>query len=326
MHQIRWFIATLLVVLSSPTLAANVLVIASYDANNEWSNECITGIKTKLGNNHRVEIIYLDTKQLPKEQHQAAADKAWQTFVSQKPDIVLLGDDNAVGLLARRVVATNTPLVLYGVNDNPRMYFDNVQLPTGVVGVLERRLFTPLIRLIHQMVPLKHQRILVMFDDSTTTAAYIGNALRGNTTLRLGALQAEVKPIASYQEWQYTIRNAAKQYDAIVMENWYTLRDVASGNVVPEDEVLDWSGRNSTLPIFSTARYAVAPMRAVGAITISGIEHGEMAGQAALDILAQKTTEPLIITESDLYYFNQLALERFGLTLPAETAEIANFN
>ncbi|MBD1389699.1 hypothetical protein IC617_09680 [Neiella sp. HB171785] len=326
MNIIRCCLAMLLGLFIKPLMAANVLLIASYDADNEWSNQCIAGIESTIADQHQLKTIYLNTKRLPRSEHQDAAERAWQTFLQTKPDLVLLGDDNAVGLLAKRIAATNTPMVLYGVNDNPRMYFDDALLPDNVAVVLERRLFTPVARLIHQMVPLKHHRILVLFDQSTTSAAFIGNTLRGKTRLRLGSIQAEVLPITHYQQWQQEIINAPKEYDAIVMEHWYTLRDQVTGDIVPDDELLDWSGQHSQLPLFSSVPSSVGPKRAVAAITLSGELHGQVAAQAVLDILANRPVEQLQATETNTYYFSKQGLARFGLTVPDNIAQQAIFN
>ncbi|MBW8192893.1 hypothetical protein K0504_17800 [Neiella marina] len=322
----RRLFALLMVGVTSPVWAANILLIASYDQHNEWTKQCLQGIEQQLSNEHQLDVWYMDTKRLPRDQHQQSAAQAWQHFTATQPDLVMLADDNAVGLLAQKIAKTKTPVVFYGVNDNPRMYFENAQLPPHVHGVVERRSMPPFVRLIHQMVPLQHNKVLVMFDDSTTTAAYIGNSLRGETSPQLGMLKADIKPISTYQEWQATIRTASNSYDAIVMENWFTLRDAETQAIVPEEQVIDWSGAHSEIPIFTSQAHAVGPKKSVGAISVAGQKHGHTAAQMALDVLAGKVTQPLMISENDHYHFNQQALARFDLTLPPEIAAIAIYH
>lgn len=84
--------------------------------------------------------------------------------------LVILGDDNAINLLARRITADNTPVVYLGMNGNPRDHgFYGVK---NLTGVLERPLMK---RNVHEMGQLADgaKRALILFDDSEVSRTAI---------------------------------------------------------------------------------------------------------------------------------------------------------
>ena len=132
----RW-LCLLLWLFSAWTSAANVMVIHSYHPGHPWILEYSRGLAVALPG-QQLSHVYLDTKRLPPSQFAAQGDQAWRAYLQQKPDLVILGDDNAIDLLALRIANHGTPVVFLGMNDNPRHV--GVYGQPLITGVLERPL------------------------------------------------------------------------------------------------------------------------------------------------------------------------------------------
>ena len=115
-----------------------VFVVESYHAGFAWDASYKKALQETLGTRYKLEFFEMDTKRLPKEQHQRMSDLAWKKYLELKPDLVVLGDDAALITLVKRLAETRTPVVYLGINNNPRDY---VPLTAeNFTGVLERPL------------------------------------------------------------------------------------------------------------------------------------------------------------------------------------------
>lgn len=330
MSLFRLFIAgvVLVLTLTGSALAGRIVLVASYHQGNEWSDQCIAGLKELIGPVHELDIIYMDTKRRPESAHAGITASVLQTLAAAAPDLIMTADDNALKYLAPAFEKIKTPVVFYGINGNPRDYFGARSLPRHVTGVLERRMLMALGRMIHKIVPVTHRRYLILFDDSWSTKALIRNTLHGEKTIRFQGLTMEWKSLGYLDEWQRTIRNAHQTCDALILETWYTIKDRNTGDVIPESEILALTARESPVPLFGTKRQAVGPGKLVGAKALSGVEHGRDAAKMALAILDDGTHPsalPVRATLPTTLYFNLENLKRYRLTLPPDMEKAAVF-
>lgn len=178
--SLKLTIAVLLLLTPPSALAANVLVISSYHPENSWTADCLNGVKDTLGTKHDINFVYMDTKRKPQSEYPQIAQKTLSQVDSIKPDIVMLADDNALSFLGQTISDNQIPVVFYGINNNPRVYFATERLPANVYGILERHLLLPLVRHINIIVPMKHKKVLLLFDDSNTSKSIIDVELKGN--------------------------------------------------------------------------------------------------------------------------------------------------
>ncbi|MBW8190249.1 ABC transporter substrate-binding protein [Neiella marina] len=306
--------------------ASDVVVVSSYHHANSWTNKCLTGIYGVLSPDYQLATFYLDTKRLPKAQHQQQALKALDFIEQQQPKLVMLGDDNAIRLLEPTLIARNIPVVYYGLNNNPREVFDDSrQLLLHSVGVLERRQLEPVARLIQSIVPATNNRILIIMDNSATTEANLNYVYGGKQQITWGTMRVDIKVFDRYQDWQVAVKHAPEQYDAIIVQNYFTLKG-KDARVIPENEVIRWMSQHSKVPVFSSSIASVGPGKLVGAIAINSENHGATAALMAKQILNGETPPPYKNSELTEYYFSKAELDRYQLSLPPALAKKASFN
>ena len=301
---------------------SRMLVIHSYDKDLAWTQQCDQGIASILSPSAELRRVYLDTKRIPVSEFQARADAAFDVFKEYRPDLVMLGDDNALSLLGPRIAASGVHVVYFGINNNPRLYFE--QLPDNVTGVIERIPVFPWVRLIKDFMPDAYN-ILVLMDDSTTAQALIRNVFRGKRRILFDGRFVERRETGSWEEWQRIVRGAEMQ-DVIVMPVYHALTD-ASGAHVPYDRVVEWTSANSRIPVFATQDYAVGDKGVVGAYVVQGVDHGRIAARIAKAILDGRQVKDVAALgdQGGRLFFNQRQLERFNIVLPESLRERAVF-
>ncbi|MEF2232106.1 MAG: ABC transporter substrate binding protein [Pseudodesulfovibrio sp.] len=317
-------IAAAVLVLTGSLAAAQrkVLVIHSYDEELAWTAQCSQGIASILSPEFELRFLYLDTKRIPASAFQARADEAARACERFGPDLVMLGDDNALRLLGPKMAATGLPVVYFGINNNPRIYFE--VLPDNVTGVIERIPLFPWIRLLKDILP-DASRILVLMDDSPTADAITRNSFRGKPRIRFDDGIVERRSTGSWEEWQRIVLGAEAQ-DLIVMPVFHALTDESGGHV-PYDRVVAWISRNSRVPVFATQDYAVGDNGVVGACVVQGEEHGRIAARIAKAILSGREVRDVsaLGDQEGRLYFNRAQLKRFQITLPESIRNKSEF-
>jgi ABC-type uncharacterized transport system substrate-binding protein len=198
-----------------------VLVIHSYEQELAWTQQCNRGITDILGDEYSLEYVYLDTKSIPQAEFQGRVDRAMDAFRRFKPDLVMLGDDNALRLLGPQIADTGTPVVYFGINNNPRKYFTT--LPGNVTGVIERIPLFPWVRYLLEIVP-NAKKVLVLVDDSATAEAIVAVTFAGRREIVLGDCTVEYKSTASWSRWQRFVSDSGS-YDFIIMPLYHALKD-----------------------------------------------------------------------------------------------------
>lgn len=292
----------------------NVLVIESYHKEFAWDTSYREGITEALGKDYAIKFYEMDTKRIPADEFEHRADQAWSLYQTSQPDLVILGDDNALKYLGKRFQQTNTPVVFLGINNNPRRY---ITIGKNITGILERPLLKKSIATIKDILP-KCKKILVLFDNSNTSQVILDEEFRGENSLTLAGIPTDLKLIDTYGHWQTEIELSQGQYDAIVVGLYFTLKDKKNQSV-PGDEVMKWTSKNSSAPVFAFWDFAVGADKAVGGLVLYGKPQGIAAGQIAKEVLEGKNIRQINpqVGEKGRFFFSKKALERHHLTLPS---------
>ncbi len=299
------------------------LIIESYHPDLAWTHQCEQGIIEVLGKDCSVSAVYMDTKRVPEKEFALKAEMAWKTYQALKPDLVFIGDDNALKLLGPRFAKTDVPVVFFGINDNPRNYFDS--LPANMTGILERTPVIPWVRHLERVVPWARNALILM-DRSLTSEAILDVVFQGRKKLVVGRVSLEYRLVGDMDTWKKTVLHS-KKMDYILMPTFHAVKNGKGAPVSPE-EVVAWTSANSQVPVFTNQDYAVWDKGGVGAYVLYGKAHGKMAAKIALDILEKRSVPARIppVTDRDgAFYFNRKQLKRFGLVLPADMANISTF-
>ena len=306
-----------------PTQAAEILVIESYHPEHPWDASYRQVLQQRLGKNHTLHFRYLDTKRLPREQFATQAEGVWQQYLVLKPQLVIIGDDNGINLLAPRISAHGTPVVYLGMNGNPRR--NNLYGLKNMTGVLERPLMKRNIREMSELLPRARQA-LVLFDGSEVSMTAINEEF-GQNSLTIGEITVDIRLLTNYESWQQSVLQAKTQgYDMIFMGLYHTLRDAQGGYVDPE-VVASWTGEQTPVPLFSFWDFTVGPQRACGGLVMSGAIQGDAAASLAEAILAGHSAHsipPRTASRGD-YWFSHAALTRWNLHLPDDMARRAQW-
>ncbi|MGE4292109.1 MAG: ABC transporter substrate-binding protein [Desulfovibrio sp.] len=300
-----------------------VLVIHSYHPDLPWTGQCDQGIENALGKVAQLDHVYLDTKRIPESEFAAQAEAAMDTFRRLDPDLVMIGDDNALRLLGPRIAESGKPVVFFGINNNPRKYFEK-NIPANVTGVLERVPLFPWLRHLIRIIPAP-KTAFVLMDDSPTSRALVEVNFMDRKQVVIDGVRVDYALAKNWTEWKQRILTS-DSHDFITMPVYHNLKD-ASGVHVPVESVIRWTSEHSTVPIFAYQDYAVGDDGTVGAYVIFGEQHASLAALMARDILEGKmpSLPTTSMDQQGQFFFNKKQLARFGLTLPEDIRSRAKF-
>lgn len=300
----------------SALYANNILVVDSYNADYPWSAMEREGFNRRIGNAHNVSYLSMDTKRIPQEQFAQQAEQIWRKIVNQRPDVVVTMDDNALKYLGQRIVDAGFYLVFMGVNNDPRVYFRDNQIPPGVGGVLERPLVRHNVAIISMLLPMKNNRVLLLLDNGTSSTGFIDHTLNGKTQIDIGDNMLEVVSIGRFDQWKKKVNAiSANDYDAIIVGNYATVKD-ANGKQVTDHMLAEWTGKHSVIPVFSFWQPATGKGKLIGGLTMSGIEQGEAAAQAVIKIITTGKIPYFEVPNHGEMVFSQHELARWKISLP----------
>ncbi|MDM5102851.1 ABC transporter substrate-binding protein [Aeromonas salmonicida] len=295
--------------------AAEILVISSYHAEYLWDQSYNASLQTHLNGKHHISHFYMDTKRRPHDEFDLMAEQALAFYRQLKPDLVVLGDDNAINYLATEIASLGTPVVFLGMNENPR-HKGLVGHPK-VTGVLERPLLK---RNISEMSQLMGgiKKALVLFDSSNVALTAIEDEFKTQTDLRVGHTRVNSQLIGDYSLWQEAVLNAKRNgYDAIFIGLYHTLVD-DTGKHVSEQTVLAWASVHSPVPLFCFWEFSVGTGKAIGGLVLDGRDQGAKAAELVNAILAgaqPRMLAPRAAVRGE-YVFSKQELARWQLTVP----------
>jgi ABC-type uncharacterized transport system substrate-binding protein len=301
-----------------------VLNISAYYKGYKWTDDCMKGISSILEGQYNLATIYMNTKMLSKDCHQEAADKAWNTYKEINPDLVMLGDDNALYFLGPKFANLDVPVVFYGINANPRKYFKDKSVPVNITGILERVPIYAILRLVKPLLKTA-KNMLLLFDDSPTSDAAIETMLDGKDHISIANFDLYSKRIRTFKVWRDTIIQAQKKYDTIYLATLFTIKDEDGCCMNPLD-VLAWSSKHAKIPLFGSQESMVHDDGVLGAIVIVGEKHGQLAAKVASHILEGGKIPIHIMHKDAEILLNKRQLEKFNIVLPDSIRKFSTLN
>ncbi|MGL1886702.1 MAG: hypothetical protein OCD76_09320 [Reichenbachiella sp.] len=291
-----------------------ILIIESYHSTYPWDQNYKSGLSKVIGDSFNIVNFEMDTKQLPPEMHKDQAHLAWNKYLEIKPDLVFLGDDNALKYLGQKFSATQTPVIYLGINNNPREYYQTRS--QNMTGVLERPLLKRSVHFLQKLLNVK--KVLILFDSGITAQIVYKESFFELSTIITSGIQIDINLISNYTAWQSAILSAKENgYDAIIVGLYHTI--VNNNNVhVDSEEIVSWTSKNTTVPPFGFWKFAVGSDKTIGGYVLSGEEQGASAGRIALKIFSGTTPQsitPQTASKGSLI-FSQNQLQKWGITLP----------
>lgn len=291
-----------------------VLWIESYHAGYLWDQEMMKGLESSTKGKIELLRFQMDTKRLHEDVYEERAELASLYYREVKPDIVILSDDNALKYVGPRLSHTGTPVVYMGINENPRNY--HLQ-KMNITGVLERPLYKRTIKYINEILNVGNDKVLILFDNGTTTQAFKKQVFKKSDTLTVSGVNTDLKVVSSFGKWKKIIKEAESEgYRAIVVGLYQRVFD--GEKHVDSEELLEWTSANSVLPVFAFWRMSVGKGKAVGGMVLCGEEQGRAAGNMVLEILGGKPASRIrpVTPDRGSFVFSRSELSRWKIRLP----------
>lgn len=308
-----------------------VLVLHSYHREYAWLKDVNRGILSGLeeeryvpGKNVTVEYFYMDTKKKTSESWKLEiAQKAMNKIATWQPHVVIATDDNAQKYVVAKMKDSGVNFVFLGVNANPLdyNYINNWDAPGGTItGSIERARFGQTIKLLQRIVP-GVRRIAIVSDDGATGASVVNRILAQARSMDIEIVSN--RRIGQFSHWKSYIRSIQNQADALLVVVYHTLKD-ENGNPVHENDVLNWTINNSTLPDIGFWSWAVEG-GLLASEAISGYQQGHYAATVASYVLmGQKPGDfPIDKPQRGELCINLARAEMLGIEVPVDLKRTA---
>lgn len=306
---------TLMAETISTPVKPKVLVVESYHKTFPWDLGYTRGIRETLADDFELYFFRMDTKRLPKNLYAKQADKAMKAYNSLQPQVVILGDDNALRLVGTQLVPMKANIVYLGINNNPRAY--GIKDFSRLTGVLER----PLLKrsLLEMKAFVKMKAALAMFDSSVTSTIIRSEILGKEHFLKAHSTSLYYRQYVTFEEWKQAVIDSNTEGFQALFVGLYQHLQAEDGSFVPELEVIEWTSKHSEIPVFAFWDFAIGPKMAAGGYVLKGIDQGRAAGNLAKDLLNRADTSKSIPPKSinsGHYVFSRSEVKRWGLQLP----------
>lgn len=302
--------------MTSLSSAETIVVVDSYIADYPWSATSRQGFNENIDPKHDVTYFEMDTKRISPSRFEQRANEVWDEIVSINPDIVVTMDDNSLKFLGERITNTGYPLVFMGVNNDPRLYFESGNLPVGISGVMERPLLFQSMLYISKVLPMKHNRILLVMDNGATSTGVYEKTLNGRDKISANGVDLDVFIATHFDEWQTKFRSlSSDDYDAVLVGSFSALQETDRPEVT-DSYILEWASEHSPVPLFTFWSHRIGHGKTVGGLVISGYEQGKSAAMKVHSIL-DKEVYPLVeVSKIGEPIFSESQLSRWNIELP----------
>ncbi len=249
-----------------------IMVISSYHREYAWTQETNEGLcaaMLKLGyldnqeqaeeytKNDYVESskivikkLWMDTKRKKSKGERAAMTTEIAGIAKEfRPDIMLLGDDNAAKYIGNQFLDSEIPIVFWGVNNTPVKYglVDNKDNPGhNVTGVYQSGYYAESLELVKSLVP-GVKTFAILSDDTSSGRSHTKKV---NHLARRGALALKLEETVAtndYEVWKSKALDLQDRVDAFFLAQYSGFKN-RNGQSVPADEVTAWYMNNIKVP------------------------------------------------------------------------------
>jgi ABC-type uncharacterized transport system substrate-binding protein len=319
-----------------------VLVVSSYQRDVAWSREtneglCAAMLKFRYLENRgqaeeftksdyvetpRVVLkkLWMDTKRKGSKGEMDEASLAIYRYAKAfRPDLILLGDDEAVEYVGSKFLDSRIPIVFWGVNSTPVKYglVDSMARPGhNVTGVYQTGYYVETLSLLKAIAPNVKTFATLAIETAAgrshyKTVEYL--ARKGALPLKLAATVVT----SDFESWKRKVLELQGKVDAFLLVHYSGLKDL-NGNVVPPEEVARWYISNVKIPEAVGFRHFVSHGMLCG-VDDSGYNQGFQAVVIAHDILekgAKPATYPPVTPGHGAAIVNVQRARMLGIDIP----------
>lgn len=266
-----------------------------------------------------IKKVWMNSK---KRNSQHELGKAIQRIVRAiddfRPDLVLLGDDNAANYIGNQLLDTDTPVVFWGINGLPLKYglVESMDRPGhNITGVWQAGFYKQSVEFLTKLVP-DAKTFAILASDSVSSRPGI-KTLR--TLARRGKLPLQLKDVVitnSFAEFKRRSLELAPKVDAFFVFNHDTMKDT-EGAPVDMLTVGKWYLQNINKPEAAMSGPFVREGM-LAAVNDSGYNQAFQAFEMAYDILEQGFNPARIRTKTPrrgLFMVNKVRANALGISL-----------
>ena len=289
---------------------ARIFLVSSYHREYLWSQDTHAGVCAAM-----LDFNFLDNEKQVKEYTEndyvessnAVVKKVWMDSKRRnnmrqiaeatayilkeaknfKPDIILLGDDNAANYIGNLYIDTEIPVVFWGINGLPLKYglIDSIENPGhNVTGVYQAGYLKENIEYLKRLVP-GIETFAILSDDSPTGRSKAKQVERMAAEGKLPLKLAATVVTNSLSEWKSEALRLQKEVDAFFVLNHNTIKDDL-GNPVDQLKIGAWYLRNIKKPDCAHEKQ-FAKEGILLAVDDSGVKQGYEAVKTAYQILEE---------------------------------------
>ncbi|MBF0595672.1 MAG: hypothetical protein HQL22_12010 [Candidatus Omnitrophica bacterium] len=262
---------------------------------------------------------WMDTKKKSQKEEILAATAAVTAQMNEfKPDIVLLGNDNATNFIGAKLINTSTPVVFWGVAVNPMKYgyIESFDHPGhNMTGVYKSGYYKEGLDNLKKLAPGANT-FAVLSDDSETGRAKVKALEKLNDHGELALKLADKVVTNSFTEFKAKILELQGKVDAFFVTNIGTIKD-DDGSAVDTLKVAAWYLTNVKKPEAAAEGHLVQTGLLV-AVDDSGYKQGYEAGKMADMILHGKKSPagiPVLTPARGPIMVNKLRAQTLGIDL-----------
>ncbi len=249
-----------------------ILIVSSYHREYLWSQDTQKGVCAGLieygfldnvgqatdltdldyvkNASYIVKKIWMDTKRKNSRSDIGTMITNIVTSISKfKPDLILLGDDNAANYIGNQYIDSGLPIVFWGINGIPLKYglIDSLAQPGhNVTGVYQAGYLTECLTFLKTIVP-KAQTFAILSDDSPTGRSKAKELKRLSSEGKLPLKLKAMVVTNSFSEWKKRALELQSKVDSFFILNHNSITDDL-GNSVDQLEIGSWYLRNIKIP------------------------------------------------------------------------------
>lgn len=297
-----------------------IFILHSYHPSYSWTRDVDVGLDRVLAEKtyYSVRRFYMDTKRHPWVHYKKAVGvNAYNSINTWKPDVLIAVDDDAQKYVASRFVGNpDIDVVFAGVNGEIDKY--GYSKADNVTGILERKKLKALKDMLliladkHPDHPLR----IVNIGDKSESVQYDDDFIKSfdwSPVVYAGSTLVE-----TLGEWKDAISSASRIADVVIVENYRKLvREAGKTDLVPPEETVGWTTKNSSIPVVGLNGFYVED-GGMMSIATSPYEQGEVAADIAVRIVdgTPPSEIPVASTRQFVVYMSKSLVNSSGLELP----------
>ena len=304
---------------TSEITTPNILILNAYHQGEDWSDNQIKGIRTKLSEAYPFlvpSIEHLDTKRFPDPKHLLFLKQYLKSKYQGKHfDLIMTLDNSALNLMLNfgDELFPGVPIVFAGVNGyRPEM----LEGHTNITGVAEVQDMVGTLGLALKVHPLT--KTVLAVHDYTSSGIAVHSDMAAAADQFKNRVTVEYTPEGTVNDLIAQLK--ALPQDAVVMLLTYVTDK--NGRTLTREESTRVITSASPVPVYAMHETRLG-YGIVGGMLLEGIEHGKQAADQALRILAGESISRIPVENSrSRPVFDQNVLDRFDISaklLPADS-------